>query len=369
VHRSLPPPEELAAAGLLDPAGVDAEEHLHHLRLIVARGGTVEDMREARARGALDRLAAELLFLPPGPRYSLEELAAEAGVAVDDVRELRRACGLPDVGANERRFTEGDARVVRAVEAAAQLFGRPAAVQLLRVIASSMARIADAAVSTFVTTVGAASMADDDALAAANDAAAGLYDELQAVMDAVLRQHLVHLARPNISEAHAGFETRTCAVGFVDVVGSTSLAQRLPLDDVGRAIAGFEAVAADVVTSCGGRVIKFVGDEVMFRADGAVEACAVALDLVRRFGDDPVLPGVRAGVAAGEVLIRDGDCFGPVVNLAARAVKAAAPGAVVMASLGELEPMADLELITLPPVDLAGFDGPVTLAEVRPTPP
>jgi hypothetical protein len=42
--------------------------------------------------------------------------------------------------------------------------------------------------------------------------------------------------------------------------------------------------------------------------------------------------------------VRDGDCFGPVVNLAARAAKASTPGAVVVASLGPLEPMAGLEL-------------------------
>ena len=364
----LPSPQELAAAGLLDPGAPGADEQLHHLRLIAARGGTVADMQDAQARGSLDRLAAELLFLPPGRRHTIGELAEEAGVDVGVVHDLRRACGLPPVGPDERRFTDGDVSVVRAVEAAAGLFGRPAAVQLLRVVASSMARIADAAVSTFVTTVGAASMADDEALAAANEAAAGLYHELQAVMDAVLRQHLVHLARPNINEARSGFETRACAVGFVDVVGSTSLAQRLPLDDVGRAIAGFEEAAADVVTSCRGRVIKFVGDEVMFRADTATGACTVGLELVQRFDDDPVLQ-LRAGVAAGEVLIRDGDCFGPVVNLAARAVKAASPRTVVLASLGPLEAPPGLRLTALPPADLAGFDGPVSLAEVALTPP
>jgi len=42
-----------------------------------------------------------------------------------------------------------------------------------------------------------------------------------------------------------------------------------------------------------------------------------------------VVPPVRAGLAGGVVLLRDGDAFGPVVNLAARAVKAAPPGQVV----------------------------------------
>jgi adenylate cyclase len=362
----LPTPEELIAAGLYDPDAPDAQEQLHHLRVIAVRGGTVEDMLAAKRRGAIDRLAAELLFLPPGPRYTVVELAERAGVDVEVARELRRACGLPEVDDDDPRFTDGDVRVVQAVEAAAALFGRPATVQLLRVTASSMARVADASVSTFVTTVGAtASAMADDALLAANHAAMGLYEELLAVMDAVLRQHLVHQARPNISEAHAGFEARDGAVAFVDVVGSTSLVQRLPLADVGRAIADFESTAADLVTAGRGRVVKFVGDEVMYRTGTVAEAGDVALQLVECFAGDPVLPGVRAGVAGGRLLLRDGDCFGPVVNLAARAVKAATPGAVVIASLGALEALHGLHVQPLPPADLAGFDGPVQLAEVR----
>ena len=360
----LPTPEELAAAGLYDPSAPDAEDQLRHFRTIAARGGTPADMRDARRRGTIGRLAAELLFLPPGPRCTAVALAERAGVDVGVVRELRRACGLPDADDDDPRYTDGDVRVLQTVEAASTLFGRPATVQLLRVIATSMARVADAAVSTFVTTIGAASVADDVALVAANDAAMGLYSGLLEVMDTVLRHHLVHLARTDISGAQAGFEAQDGGIGFVDVVGSTSLAQRLPLDEVGAAIGRFESAAADVVTAGGGRVIKFLGDEVMYRSESVADACGVALRLVERLRGDPVLPGLRGGVAGGALLLRDGDCFGPVVNLAARAVKASAPGAVVVASLGPLEPMAGLDLTPLPPVALAGFEGQVALASV-----
>jgi adenylate cyclase len=95
----------------------------------------------------------------------------------------------------------------------------------------------------------------------------------------------------------------------------------------------------------------------------------VALRLVERLHGDPVLPGLRAGVAGGPLLLRDGDCFGPVVNLAARAVKVASPGAVVVASTGPVDALAGLRLTPLPPVDLAGFEGPVTLAQVSATRP
>jgi adenylate cyclase len=53
------------------------------------------------------------------------------------------------------------------------------------------------------------------------------------------------------------------------------------------------------------------------------------LNLATTFTDHPAVPPVRAGVAGGDVLLRDGDVFGPVVNLAARAAKVAGPGEVV----------------------------------------
>jgi class 3 adenylate cyclase len=123
--------------------------------------------------------------------------------------------------------------------------------------------------------------------------------------------------------------------GFVDVVGSTGLVTHLPLGDIGRAIASFEEHAANAVAASGGRVVKFIGDEVMFRVHDPAAACHVALTIVARFSDDEVLPGARAAVAFGDLLVRDGDYFGPVVNVAARATKLARPGTVLAtASVG-----------------------------------
>jgi len=73
----------------------------------------------------------------------------------------------------------------------------------------------------------------------------------------------------------------------------------------------------------GGRVIKNIGDEVMFVTPDPPSACRIALDLGRSLAADPSIPALRSGVAMGEVLLRDGDCLGPVVNLAARLVQLA----------------------------------------------
>jgi adenylate cyclase len=92
----------------------------------------------------------------------------------------------------------------------------------------------------------------------------------------------------------------------------------------------FEAAAWDLATGHGGRLVKLVGDEAMLVATTAAEAVEIALGLCGVVAADPVLDGARGAVAWGPVLQRSGDYFGPIVNLAARATKAAAEGAVVV---------------------------------------
>jgi class 3 adenylate cyclase len=367
-----PSVDDLRAAGLYDPAAPDAHVQLNVLRLISARGGTIEQMVAAAESGRLSRLAVELLFLPRSGRATLAEVADAAGIPAERMRALWRAAGFPDVADDDRRFTPAEVDVVRTFEAGAALFGEAAAMQLLRVVGSAMARIADATVSTFVTTVGAAAMAADPesrALEEANSSAAALVPQLQEVMDALLRQHLVQAARPNITGvAPAGYEVMPLAVGFVDIVGSAALAQHVALDELGAAVAAFERGAADEIVAAGGRVVKFIGDEVMFSVPSARAGCEIADAIVRCFVDDAVLPGVRGGVAHGDVMMRDADCFGPVVNLAARAVKVARPGTVVVSGAARDAADAegvDLAFTPLPAATLKGFDAPVPLYEIR----
>ncbi len=290
--------DELVAAGLYDPGAPDAVEQLNLLRLLEARGGTIEQMVRANEAGRLSRLAAELLVVSEPDRYTAAEVAARAGVGVDRFIELWRAAGFADPAADDARFTEAEVELVRTFEAAAGLFGEAATIQLLRVVGASVSRVADAAVSTFITTLGASAMAADPvtgALAEANLAATALFPQLSAAMDGLLRHHLVEAARPNVTGVSSGFETVTATGGFVDVVGSTGLATHLPLGDIGRAIASFEEHAANAVAASGGRVVKFIGDELMFRVHDPAAACHVALTIVARFSDDEVLPGARRG--------------------------------------------------------------------------
>jgi adenylate cyclase len=97
-----------------------------------------------------------------------------------------------------------------------------------------------------------------------------------------------------------------------------------------RLVNRFETVCSDVVLRQGGRVIKTVGDEILFVADTAEQAVDIGLDLAETMDTDPMLPQVRVGVATGEVVARMGDVYGPTVNLASRLTGLSNPSRVLI---------------------------------------
>ncbi|GAA0982597.1 hypothetical protein GCM10009555_052790 [Acrocarpospora macrocephala] len=119
----------------------------------------------------------------------------------------------------------------------------------------------------------------------------------------------------------------TLAVGFADLVSFTRVSRELDELALADLVEGFEARASDVVAQHGGRLVKTLGDEVLFTATEAETAARMTLDLVDALGQGD--PGVRIGLAYGPVLPVMGDVFGTTVNLAARLTAIARPGSVV----------------------------------------
>jgi class 3 adenylate cyclase len=323
---------ELEAAGLYDSGAADAHDRLEALRLLMEHGATVEDL--VAARDELGGLAARLV-LRPGTRLTWREVAERADVPLEQVGRIRRAAGFADSDPDSPLGSDAEVALMQGFAATAELFGEDMVLQLTRVIGSATARIADALVSTFVVGIGPAAVADDPSglkLVRANLDAVNLLPVLTAAIDIMLRGHMVALQRPlaDVGLDRGAVETQRLAVGFVDLVGSTALARALTTKQLGAALTEFEETAADCVVRHGGRVVKLIGDEIMFVVGDPVAACAIALDLVIALEHHAVLPRVRGGLAVGDVLTLGGDCFGPVVNLAARVVKEADPGGVVV---------------------------------------
>ena len=122
--------------------------------------------------------------------------------------------------------------------------------------------------------------------------------------------------------------TINVAIGFVDIVGYTHLSTTLAPDRLASFISNFEARAVGLVKDQGGRLVKLIGDAVMFVAVEPDEAVAVANAILHEFAGTDALP--RAGIASGEVIAVGGDYYGELVNLASRMADLAVPGEVLV---------------------------------------
>ena len=352
-------PGELQRLGLYDPDDEHGADRLALLRYLFELGATVEDLRRSR-EGELPGVAA-MLAIRARPTMTMAEVAARAGMSEELALRVYRAAGFPDPDADALVGNEEDVDVLRTLRGGMDLLGREEMIQLTRVVGSALARVADAMVSAFVVNVVAPSLDEDPAglaLARANADAGALLRASGAGIDMLLRRHIDLAQRPIVMGVQ---ETQALAVGFVDLVGSTALAQRLSMSELGAMLTSFDELASDAILAGGGRFVKLIGDEVMFVAADPSAACDIALEIVEGVHRHPSLPDGRGGLASGEVLTRDGDYFGPVVNLAARSVKLAEPGAT-LASRALAEACApDYHFAPIGAQHLDGFDGPIEL--------
>lgn len=288
----------------------------------------------ADASADLERVAslASDAVLRRGVELSAIDVAEQAGVDVEAVVAMFHDLGVavPDLAAPQ--FTRSDAVLVQRLSGAAEL-GLVKGNELLRVVAGAMERIAEAAVAVYVQGPEQAlhrRSASPAECARANMAATEMGLDLGNGLAPVFRHHMVQaVARQRlIQDGVARRELARLAVGFVDLVGSTTMQSGLDPDDLGELVTRFEATAFDVVTGAGGRLVKFIGDAIMYAVADPVAGCRIAGDLCVAFTADGTRP--RGGLVYGEVLFRHGDYYGPVVNLAARLVDAAIPGEVLV---------------------------------------
>ncbi len=358
---------DFEAAGLYDPAAPEAADRLALLQWLAAQGATLEQMAEAQRQGSrsLIGLAGDLA-LRPGADLTLAEVAAAAGMPPSAIERIRLAAGLRPAGADERLFSFEDAGIFANLATGDVFFGKRPMLQFIRVIGSSLARIAEAAVALFLTNVEGPiveQQAGELTLAEANLRAIQALEAFPNGVRMILRAHMETAIRRlrAARREHSTLDTVQVTVGFVDLVGYTRLSRRLDPRDLGTLVERFEALATDTVAARDGRVVKLIGDEVMFVAIDAAAACDIALTLVERFAEDPsVMP--RGGLALGPALMRSGDFYGPVVNLASRIAELAVPREILVTA--EVVDQAGTDRFRFEPAGrraLKGFDDPVSL--------
>jgi len=299
-------------------------------RLLVETGVDEATVERAEEAGVLGFFAIERFAVPEPARYDLDEVAAVTGMPAKQVTLMWRSLGLPEPRPGVRIFTEVDAEMLGTVAGLMDLglIEADLAAQMSRVIGWSLARVAAAMVDS-IDTDPAGRAADDPELAVF---AGTMLPTMTQVIEHVWRRHLQIAARRRIvRELDASEGSRSVkAVGFADMVGYTTLSQQVDEHTLATVVGRFEEIAYDTVTSFDGRVVKMIGDEVMYVTDDPAEAVRIGLALADEYAADEALSDVRVGIACGPVVEREADLYGPVVNLASRIVHIAFPGSVIV---------------------------------------
>ena len=268
-----------------------------------------------------------------GSRRSLtrREVADRAGVSLELAEELWGQLGFPHAGDDDVAFTEADVRaLVQTTDLISLGILTPDSQSaLVRTWGRSFARLAEWQVG-LLTDLAVEAKDPEARLMQLMDTVLPNVEELQAY---VWRRHLASAANRLLATGAVDGvgTTATMAVGFVDIVGYTSRSKNLTDSELVDWVEHFEDEMTRVVVDLGGRVIKTIGDEVLFVADDLVAAAEIALIVTERGEDeDDAFPSVRAGMAYGEVVNRLGDVYGPTVNVAARLTSVARPGTVLV---------------------------------------
>ena len=341
--------EELAALGVIEPdaAGRFEPGDIHRLRLLrgfEGAGVPLASLLAASDAGAISLRYYDQLHPAPGELSgsTYEGFAAALGPGRTHLSRLFAAFGLAEPEPDARLSVADEDLIARILEIVVATGAPELALRAVRMFGEGARRAADGALGVYGE---AAARLGDDLLGLPVD---DVFERLlrpwaqfartSAELGAWLASR--HLTRAideySVTETEAILEARGFvaarpgpppAVAFIDLTGFTRLTEERG-DDVAAGIAlRLGEITRDAVAPFEGRVVKLLGDGVLVRFDEAataVEATLVLLAALPGAG----LPSGHAGVAAGPLILREGDVFGRTVNLAARISDVAPDGRV-----------------------------------------
>jgi adenylate cyclase len=308
-------------------------------------------------------------------RYTTADLARATGMSERDTRRFFRALGFPDAG-QEVSYSDADLTVLGVVKGMVVDTGidLDTAIRLVRAVGQNVARMSDWQVAAMASRADQVEHTRDGSgggsraqvrHAGAVRMAEEVSEPLQLVLLHSWRRHLAAALSRLDEDPAAGDETVTSVTaGFADLVNFSALSNEMDTNRLGELVEIFEARCGDVVAAHEGRMIKTLGDSVLFLAGMPEQAMEIASGLIEVIGGDPRLPDVRIGLATGLVVTRLGDVFGPPVNLAARLTALARRNRVLAdeATVAALDPLDyETQRMTARPVRGFGLLEPVAV--------
>jgi adenylate cyclase len=270
-----------------------------------------------------------------GPRrYTRLQVAEMVGVDQEITQSLWRSLGFPSVADDEVVFTDADVTALRFVVGLqeAGLADTATQVAMSRLLGQTFARLASSQGQLLINLL----LQQPDVLASEDaimEAFVRLTPMMQHLQDYVWRRQLIAYFTRVAAYASAEVTTPTLvpmAVGFADMSGFTSLTRRATEAELDQVLEAFESLTTEVVGAHNGRIVKTIGDEVLFLADTPTDCALLALELLERAERTDGLPPLRVGLAAGQVVTRLGDVYGSTVNIASRLTSLSRPGWILV---------------------------------------
>jgi adenylate cyclase len=259
------------------------------------------------------------------------DVARESGVPLDRLNTLWRSLGFTAATTDDDvMFMDADVEALRLLNEVLGLgmIDARSEFAIARSMGRSFARLAEWEIAEIAAAMQTHELEVDDATLE------GLISQLLPVTERLQsyawRRHLVSAAGRLLLQPGATAKGAPMAVGFADIVGFTRQSRRMTGDELTDLVETFESTVSTIIAGEGGRVIKTIGDEVLFAADDVPTAARIALDLAEGHDLDQEFPDVRVGVAYGDVLSHMGDVFGEFVNIASRLTSLAKPGRVLV---------------------------------------
>lgn len=249
--------------------------------------------------------------------FTLEDMTAALHISADHARRVWSAFGFTMDSDDDKLFTADDVQALQLVAELVHDQPLQFEIAMARALGQTTSRLAEWQASNLADRIRGGDSADIDIV----------LNAVQRVQTLVWRRHLASALQNALSTSDG--VNRTLAVGFVDIVGYTSLSRKIGMDELDDLLETFETNAYDVITSRGGRVVKTLGDAVMFEVEDPVAAASIAIAL-QHLSADHGIPPLRVGMALGAVLTRLGDVFGEPVNIAARLTSSARPGTILV---------------------------------------
>ncbi|WP_035780995.1 adenylate/guanylate cyclase domain-containing protein [Arthrobacter sp. H14] len=296
-------------------------------------------------RDAIRALEIELL----GAERTLRrrEIAAGAGVSLLSARKLWRAMGFPNLADDDVAFTTNDLDALNTVIGLVRedKLTEEATISIARSIGQMTDRMVvwqvEALIEDMVVQRG---ISDAEARKELISELPNLIEPMEKILRYAWRRQLNAGVQRLALRAESGLESSehgregdeddaplplARAVGFADLVSYTSLSRQMNERTLAQLVQRFENKCAEIISVGGGRLVKTIGDEVLFNAESPEAGAEISLALARTFAEDEVLPDARVSMVWGRVLSRLGDIYGPTVNLASRLTSLAEPGTVL----------------------------------------